>query len=110
MTTPSGPRSTRGRSSRRWKALCAQVHARRLPCIRCGQPIDYTLPYLNTLTGRPDPEAKSVDHYPHPLESPRGQELAEDLSNLWSAHLKCNQSAGNRVSDTIEPPQTTEQW
>lgn len=82
-----------GRTGRRWRALKNEVYAR--PdhvCCRCGQRIDYSIPYINELTGRPDPEAKSIDHYPHSLNS--RPDLAEDLSNLAPAHLRCNQSAG----------------
>jgi hypothetical protein len=76
-----------GRSGRRWKRLCAEVRARRLPCCRCGQAIDYSLEW-------PDPASFSVDHYPIPLSV--RPDLAEDPANLSAAHLHCNQSAGNR--------------
>ena len=76
-----------GRRGSRWTRLKAEVKARREPCIRCGQPIDYSLTY-------PDPHSFSVDHYPHPrITHPH---LAEDPSNLHAAHLRCNHSAGDR--------------
>jgi 5-methylcytosine-specific restriction endonuclease McrA len=84
----------RGRAGRPWVRLKAEVYARRRPCCRCGQPIDYTLPYLDPFTGRPNPDGKSVDHYPLPLST--HPYLAEDPSNLAAAHLRCNVSAGNR--------------
>lgn len=90
----------RGRSGRPWRRLVAHVRARRGPCCRCGQPINYRLPYLNAGTGRPDPAAFSVDHYPHPLSTHPW--LAEDPDNLAPAHLRCNQSAGTNTS-TTEP-------
>lgn len=76
-----------GRKGRRWERLRAQVKARRGPCCRCGQRIDYTLAW-------PHPDSFSVDHYPHPrITHPQ---LAEDPANLAAAHLRCNQSAGDR--------------
>ena len=83
-----------GRSGRRWHRLKAEVYARRGQCCRCGQPIDYELPYLDAVTGRPDPQSKSVDHYPYPRST--HPHLAEDPANLAPAHLGCNQSASNK--------------
>lgn len=83
-----------GRSGRRWNRLKAEVYARRGPCCRCGQPIDYELPYLDAATGLPNPQAKSVDHYPYPRST--HPHLAEDPANLAPAHRRCNLSAGNR--------------
>ena len=84
---------TAGRTGRPWKRISSEVYARRAPCCRCGQRIDYTLPYLDELTGRPNPEAKSVDHYPFPLST--HPHLAEDPANLAAAHLRCNLKASN---------------
>lgn len=88
-----------GRKGSRWRTLAAQVKARRGPCCRCGQPIDYTLAW-------PDPASFSVDHYPHPLST--HPHMAEDPANLKAAHLACNQAAGDRgavpkVGSTSEP-------
>ena len=83
-----------GRTGRRWHRLKAEVYAKGGPCCRCGQPINYSLPYLNEVTGTPDPESKSVDHYPYPRST--HPHLAEDPANLAPAHLRCNQSAGDR--------------
>ena len=85
--------SNAGRSGRRWKRLSAEQRAKLLPCWLCGQPIDYD---------QPDPnhdEAFSVDH-----EKPRSTHphLAEEPSNLRSAHQRCNKRRGNRApSPTI---------
>lgn len=77
----------RGRSSRRWtEVIVPNVRSRRTPCCRCGQRIDYALKW-------PDPASFSVDHYPFPLST--HPHLAESMENLASAHLRCNQSAGN---------------
>lgn len=74
-----------GRAGRRWARLRAEVKARRGPCCRCYQRIDYALPW-------PDPDSFTVDHYPYPLST--HPHLAEDPRNLAPAHLRCNQSAG----------------
>jgi hypothetical protein len=75
-----------GRSGERWRRLKREVRARREPCCRCGQRIDYALLW-------PDQASFSVDHYPHALSTHPW--LAEEPSNLHAAHLLCNQSAGN---------------
>lgn len=80
------PNQSAGRAGRRWQRLKAEVKARRGPCCRCGQAIDYGL-------ANPDPRSFSVDHYPHPLST--HPHLAEDPANLAPAHLRCNVSAGN---------------
>ncbi len=75
----------RGRSTRQFRKLKAQLRARRLPCAICGQPIDYSLKW-------PDPGSFSADHR-RPLS--RNPHLAEDYGNLQPAHLSCNQSKGD---------------
>jgi hypothetical protein len=94
-----------GRSGRRWKRLKAEVYARRAPCCRCGQPIDYALPYLG-LDGRPNPDAKSVDHYPYPLSTHPW--LAEDPANLAGCHLRCNVRAQTSTAALAGTP--SEAW
>jgi len=91
QTRPSGPR---------WRKLKAEVKARRGPCCRCGQRIDHRLEW-------PDPDSFSVDHYPHPVST--HPHLAEDPGNLAPAHLRCNQSAGNK-RPTPGLGQTSEDW
>ena len=75
-----------GRRGPRWRALRLQVGARHEPCCRCGQAINYALTW-------PDPDAFTVDHYPHALST--HPHLAEDPANLRAAHQRCNQAAGN---------------
>ena len=96
----------RGRSGRPWQRLKAEVYSRKLPCCRCGQPIDYSLPYLDAVTGRPDPNSKSVDHYPYPRST--HPHLAEDPANLAAAHLACNVEAKART--TSYTGQTSREW
>ena len=91
--------SSAGRSGRRWERLKAEVYAKGGPCCRCGQPIDYALPYLDANTGLPDPQAKSVDHYPYPRST--HPHLAEDPANLAPAHRCCNLSASNHGAKPV---------
>jgi 5-methylcytosine-specific restriction endonuclease McrA len=95
-----------GRSGRRWNRLKAEVYARRGPCCRCGQTIDYDLPYLDETTGLPNGQSKSVDHFPYPRST--HPHLAEDPANLAPAHLDCNKSAGNRSATPLGV--TSREW
>lgn len=53
-------------------------------CHICGQPIDYSLPYL-------DPMAFEVDHL-----VPLARGGADDLSNKRAAHRRCNSTKRTR--------------
>lgn len=100
-----------GRRGRVWNRLKREVYARRAPCCRCHQPINYALPYRDPLTGRVNRDSKSVDHFPHPLSTDLGRQLAEDLSNLAAAHLRCNWSAGATAeSADLDLGQPSEDW
>jgi hypothetical protein len=72
--------TTAGRSSRRFRALSAELKRQRRPCCICRQPIDYGLAH-------PDPGSFSVQHIKSWKDFP---ELREDPSNLDAAHLGCN--------------------
>ena len=96
-----------GRSTRRFRQLARQVHSRRLPCVICGQPIDYRLPYISELTGEPDPRSKSIQHL---LSVKTHPELAETIENMASAHLGCNQKAGVDGAEDLTQPPTTREW
>jgi 5-methylcytosine-specific restriction endonuclease McrA len=74
-----------GRGTRRFKTLAREVRAKRRPCCRCGQPIDYDLPAEH-------PDSFTVEHK-RPLST--HPELAEDPGNLDAAHRRCNSSRGN---------------
>jgi len=82
------PSANYGRRGRNWTRVKAEVRARREHCCRCGQAVRYDLQW-------PDPDSFSVDHWPHPLST--HPHLGEDPGNLHAAHLKCNQSAGDRA-------------
>ena len=78
------------RSTRRRRKLTAARKSswkrQQLPCVRCGQPIDYELPW-------DDKQAVTEEHirpwstHPH---------LRDDPTNLGPAHADCNKSRGNR--------------
>jgi 5-methylcytosine-specific restriction endonuclease McrA len=75
-------------SDRRWRAVAANQRAKHLPCFLCGQPIDYSLEW-------PDPGSFSADHLRPWAHNP---ELRYDPGNVVSAHLRCNQSKGDRTN------------
>lgn len=76
----------KGRTTRNFRRLSANLRGQRRPCCICAQPIDYTLRW-------PHPQSFSVQHvkdwHSHP-------ELREDPANLDAAHLLCNTSKGRR--------------
>jgi len=78
-------RTARGRATRRFIKLAAEVRAKRRPCCLCGQPIDYTL-------DRGHPQSFTVEHIQPISTHPH---LAEDPSNMDAAHRSCNSSRGN---------------
>ena len=75
-----------GRAGGQWRKLCDNQRAKREHCWICKQPINYTLDY-------PDEESFSVDHF-HPRST--HPHLAEEPTNLRSAHLRCNKARGDR--------------
>lgn len=75
-----------GRSGGRWRKLWADQRAKRLPCWICQQPINYSAPPESD-------DSFSADHF-HPRST--HPHLAEEPSNLRSAHLHCNKARGDR--------------
>ena len=85
------PSDTHGRSTRRFKAMAAEVRSWRQPCCYCGQPIAYDV-HHNL------PRAFTVAHW---LPVKTHPHLAEVWSNIrGAAHRACNSSAGT----SNEPP------
>jgi hypothetical protein len=80
----------KGETDRRVRELYASMKRMwakaRLPCMRCGQAIDYELRY-------PDPASCSVGHI---VAWESDVELRFDPANLQPEHLDCNKSAGRR--------------
>lgn len=60
--------------------------AQNQPCVRCGQPIDYSLPW-------DDLQAVTEEHIVPWSTNP---DLRDDPANLGPAHASCNKSRGNR--------------
>jgi 5-methylcytosine-specific restriction endonuclease McrA len=89
--------SSRGRSTRRWRQLRANLRAERRPCDICRMPIDYDADYLR-------PDSFQVDHrlplstHPH---------LAEDPANLRAVHRRCNATKSDSPTDPIPQLGTT---
>lgn len=81
---------TAGRMGRPWNRVRAQVINEEHFCVRCGEPVDKSLPGTNR-------RGPSVDHYPVPL----GALVAmggdpNDRAGLRLAHLGCNSGARDR--------------
>ena len=62
----------------------ATIRRTQAGCYICGQPIDYSLPYL-------DPGEFTVDHV-----IPLAKGGADDLTNKAAAHRACNRAKGTR--------------
>ena len=73
------PRSTRQRDRDR-----VTIRRARPACHICGDPIDYTLPYLH-------PQEFVVDHL-----IPLSRGGRDDLSNKAAAHRACNRSKSDK--------------
>jgi len=82
-----------GRSGARWRRIKEQVRQTETHCYRCGQRIDWSIPYRDE-HGNVNKMSGTAEHT-HPLSTHR--HLAEDLGNIRASHLDCNQSAGNRA-------------
>lgn len=105
-----------GRNGHRWRTEAAAARRRdeanQAPCIRCGQPIDYTRRHTR---GHVDRWAWTADHYPVPLSA-----MAEDdprrchRDYLAGAHQRCNAShgatIGNRSPRRRTTPPTVTRW
>lgn len=89
MASPGNGTRTYLRMRKEFFNQCAQQDA---PCWWCGQPIDYTIPHSDPVTGHVNSDAFELDHaFPRSTHP----ELAEDPANFRPAHRACN----NRRSD-----------
>lgn len=76
------------------------------PCGICGEPIDYSLPYL-------DPMEFVVDHIVPLGANPSAERLAEldVLENKQAAHRMCNRTKSDKTEDELTPaPRTFVTW
>jgi 5-methylcytosine-specific restriction endonuclease McrA len=87
-------RSTRGRSTRRWRTIKRELRERAeaegLPCWICTEPIDYTIVDIF------DDEVFEADHV---LSRKTHPHLAEDPSNAAPSHRRCNNAKGEDVHE-----------
>ena len=71
---------------------------RRQPCARCGQRIDYSLPW-------DDPQAFIAGHIKSWIDHPH---LRDDPANLQPEHASCGKSA--HESDNVPLGSTSRRW
>lgn len=76
----------------RFREECARDNAR---CWICDQPIDYSVPYKDPVTGNVNQDAFQLDHlYPRSTHP----EMAEDKANFRPSHGSCNNKRSNKMS------------
>ncbi|MFJ3030959.1 HNH endonuclease [Rothia terrae] len=86
-----------------FKAQCAASNA---PCWLCNQPIDYSIPWKDPLSGGINDDAFELDHlYPRSTHP----ELAEDPGNYRPSHRSCNRKRSNKMP-TGSLGNLTRQW
>ena len=75
-----------------------RAHVRRIGgnCRLCGEPIDYTIPYFQPGTRKPNPNAYVADHI-----IPIDKGGRHDTSNAQPAHWRCNSKKRARVDAPI---------
>lgn len=69
-----------------------QIKATETHCYRCGQRIDWSIPYRDE-HGNVNMNAGTVEHKQPLAQHPH---LAEDPGNLAASHVLCNLAAGDR--------------
>ncbi len=82
--------SARSRKYQQMRAAFLRTHT---TCWLCRQPIDVDLAY-------PHPMSGSVDHH---IPASTGHDVL-DVGNWRAAHLRCNQSRGNRKPKGMDAP------
>ena len=88
----------KGRDTRTFRRLAANLRAQQLPCYLCGQPIKYDV-------DQGHPESFTVDHKRSLIGHPH---LAEDPANLVPAHRKCNSHKSTKTAAPLGA--TSENW
>ena len=84
--------------SRRYRAMrkafrdeCEAVAA---SCWLCNQPIDYSIPWKDPLTGQINDDAFELDHLYSRSKNP---ELTLDKANFRPSHRSCNRAKSNKM-------------
>jgi 5-methylcytosine-specific restriction endonuclease McrA len=96
---------TAGRKGRPWERARLQCITEEYLCVRCGEPVDKSLPGTHK-------RGPSADHYPVPL----GVIIAmggdpNDRAGLRLAHQGCNSGHGNRAPDYRRVPvRVSREW
>ena len=88
----------------RWKSgkrkkYQARFKAMQLPCSICGQPIDYSLPYMHPLAFCIDEKIPVSKWKQAGYNS--AADAADDWNNLAPAHRRCNAMKGNKLNFDI---------
>lgn len=91
------------RNGRRYRRLCEQQRALRLPCWWCGDQIRYD---ITGLKAGLHPWAFTLDHL---IPLSKGGNLL-DPANARSAHRRCNSSRGNRTTTTAKSNRASRRW
>ena len=91
-------------SDRAYRRARSVLRAKRLPCWLCGHAIDYSLPYLDPITGTPDPRSFSADHV-DPIANG-----GHNLGELRAAHLGCNKKRGRKSREATSILKTSRAW
>lgn len=99
--------SNGGRSGHRYRQLRRQVRATQTHCYRCGQPIDWTVPYRDPHTGEVRPDAGTVEHIQPASKRP---DLILDPANLAASHRQCNIGASDADIQPHPLGQPTRSW
>ena len=73
--------------------LSALVRTSETHCYRCGQPIDWGIPFWDGMGGI-NPDAGTVEHVIPQSQAPR---LRLDPANCKASHQHCNVQAGDRT-------------
>ena len=80
------------RSGHRYRQLARQVRATETHCYRCGQPIDWSIPYRDPHTGEVRMDAGTVEHINAVSKRP---DLIYDRANAAASHRGCNIKASD---------------
>lgn len=91
------------RNGRRYRRLCSEQRAMRLPCWWCGEQIRYD---ITGLEASKHPWAFTLDHL---IPLSRGGDLL-DPANARSAHRRCNSARGNRTTTTAKSNRASRRW
>ena len=76
-------------------------------CYRCGEPVDWSLPAKDPMTGRFNPLSASIEHKIPVSYRP---DLEYDMKNVTVSHLGCNIHAGDRIEIQNAQGANSQRW